>query len=663
MHDSEGRGVLAVVHHNVRRRRAHPGWRVRRHVSSGSGSNSGSGSGSSASAGAVGAGGSESGSSQQRTSSALFKVASIVASATVLSKILGLVREMVVAGAFGVGAAVDAYGYAFVVPGFFMAILGGINGPFHSAMAASLSRRDRAVGPAIVERVSWLVGLGLFVTSAVLIGFAEQIIDLIAPGLKAAAATRAVAIAQLRILAPCTVLAGWIGIGFGALSAVDSFWLPSLSPALSSVAVILAVLVFNAIPESFVSSLGLSAVEVGGAALAIGTVLGALVQWVIQLVEQNRMGMGIHLPKIAPGKGVDFGAMGKLDEGQKKDARRGVDEVVAVLGPATVASGMMQIATYTDLYFASFIPCAAAALGYANLLVQAPVGILSSSLLVPLLPEFSRLAKSAGLAGRDGSDEPPTEADEVAWEEGRSALRAKVRQALVLTALCSLPVVITFLPLSLPIVRIVFERRAFDAAATQLVSAILACYAGGATAYLLRDVLVRVFYAMGDGTTPFRISMLGIVVNVVGDFFLVKQFGAPGLVLATVSVNVISVAAMMIALRSRLGTPTASEKEENGSSVRLVLALAFIVAACTTAAHVGHSTLRLATISLPTLLPLAPALAGLVVQCGVAGAASALAIVLYVALVVALIDIPESRWIRNQLKQRIRPSSEPSLVN
>ena len=587
-------------------------------------------------------------------------MASIVASATVLSKILGLVREMVVAGTFGVGAAVDAYGYAFVVPGFFMAILGGINGPFHSAMAAALSRRDRSVGPAIVERVSWLVGTGLFAASVVLIGFAEPIVDLIAPGLlaggQASAATRAVAIAQLRILAPCTVLAGWIGIGFGALSAVDSFWLPSLSPALSSLAVIAAVLAFNAIPEGIAGSLGLSAVEVGGAALAIGTVLGAAVQWIIQLVEQNRMGMGIHFPKLGAAQGrIGFGAMGSLNDAQREDASRGVDEVVAVLGPATVASGMMQIATYTDLYFASFIPCAAAALGYANLLVQAPVGILSSSLLVPLLPEFSRLAKAAGLAGEVSAS--PSESEEAAWEDGRVALRAKVRQALVLTALCSLPIVITFMPMALPIVRIVFERRAFDAAATQLVSAILACYAGGATAYLLRDVLVRVFYAMGDGTTPFRISMLGIAVNVIGDFLLVQHFGAPGLVLATVSVNVISVAAMLYALRGRLGTPTATEREENGSRARLVVSLAFIVAACTVAAHVTCNALGLIAAPLPALLPLAPALSGLIVQCACVGVASAIAVVLYVVLVASVVDVPESRWIRAQLVSRLRPGA------
>jgi putative peptidoglycan lipid II flippase len=71
----------------------------------------------------------------------------------------------------------------------------------------------------------------------------------------------------------------------------------------------------------------------------------------------------------------------------------GVREVMAVMMPAAVGSGMLQIATFTDLYFASFIPGAAAALGYANLLVMAPLGILSSSILLPLLPIFSRLSQ------------------------------------------------------------------------------------------------------------------------------------------------------------------------------------------------------------------------------------------------------------------------------
>ena len=100
-----------------------------------------------------------------------------------------------------------------------------------------------------------------------------------------------------------------------------------------------------------------------------------------------------------------------------------------------------------------------------------------------------------------------------------------------------------------PIVGLVYERGAFDVQAARLVGGLLMAYGVGMPAYLGRDVLVRVFYALGDGTTPFRFSMAGIGLNVVFDWLLVGgptpwglqlpalNFGAPGLVLATVAVN------------------------------------------------------------------------------------------------------------------------------
>jgi len=117
-----------------------------------------------------------------------------------------------------------------------------------------------------------------------------------------------------------------------------------------------------------------------------------------------------------------------------------------------------------------------------------------------------------------------------------------------------------------PIVSLVYERGAFDHHAASLVGGLLMAYGLGMPAYLARDVLVRVFYALGDGVTPFRWSMGGIGLNAVFDWLLVGaptpwglqvpalNFGAPGLVLATVSVNVITCIGLLLALQARLGT-------------------------------------------------------------------------------------------------------------
>ena len=115
-----------------------------------------------------------------------------------------------------------------------------------------------------------------------------------------------------------------------------------------------------------------------------------------------------------------------------------------------------------------------------------------------------------------------------------------------------LPLGALFVVLALPIVRVIYERGAFDAEASALVTSVLMVYGLGMFVYLARDVLVRVFYAMGDGQTPFRISLVNIVLNGVLDYIFIRQFGAPGLVLATVGVNIFSTLVMVMVLHKRL---------------------------------------------------------------------------------------------------------------
>jgi putative peptidoglycan lipid II flippase len=198
--------------------------------------------------------------------------------------------------------------------------------------------------------------------------------------------------------------------------------------------------------------------------------------------------------------------------------------------PATVSSGMMPINVATDLYFASPIPGAAAGFNYANLLVQTPLGIISNIILLPLLPIFAKLS------------------DPENWPE----LKSRIRQGLLLTAFTMLPLGALMVALSVPIVQVVYERGAFKPEATQLVSSLLVAYGIGMFAYLGRDVLVRVFYALGDGQTPFRISIYNILLNAVLDWFFVKPFGAPGLVLATVGVNCSSMLMLLWLLDRKL---------------------------------------------------------------------------------------------------------------
>jgi putative peptidoglycan lipid II flippase len=451
----------------------------------------------------------------------LRRIALIVAIATALSKLAGLVRQQVIAAAFGVGAAYDAYNYAYVLPGFLLILLGGINGPFHSAMVSVLARRPRQEGAHVLAAINTLVGAGLIGVTLLLLLFADPLITLVGPGLDGE--RHAIAVLELRWMAPMALFAGLIGLGFGALNAADEFWLPSVSPLLSSVAVIagLGILWWQlgpaiALPEQAV---------LGGVVLAASTTVGAVLQWLVQLPALARQ--GLHRFQLV----WDW-----------RDP--GVREVLQVMGPATLSSGMLQINVFVSLFFASGIPAAAAGLGYANLLVQTPLGLISNALLVPLLPLYARLTAPAD----------------------RPELVARIRQGLMLSNASMLPLGALMVALAVPIVALIYERGAFDTVAADLVGQLLMAYGIGMPAYLARDVLVRVFYALGDGVTPFRWSLAGIGLNALFCWMFVGgptpwgvqvlpalYCGAAGLVLATVAVNLISCLGLLLALQGRLG--------------------------------------------------------------------------------------------------------------
>ncbi|MDJ0508460.1 MAG: murein biosynthesis integral membrane protein MurJ [Crocosphaera sp.] len=443
-----------------------------------------------------------------KKSRSLVSIAGLVAVATLISKLFGLVRQQSIAAAFGVGPVVNAYAYSYVIPGFLLILLGGINGPFHSALVSVLAKRDKSQAAPLVETVTTLVSVVLLVVTLILIVFAGTFITFLAPGL--AGEAQAIAVQQLQIMAPLALLAGLIGIGFGTLNAADQYLLPSISPLFSSVAILVGVWILMwqfgtnlNTPENW---------YLGGMVLAGGTLAGGVLQWLAQLVAQSRAGMGklrLRFNWRLPG----------------------VMDVMKVMGPATLSSGMLHINVYTDLFFASFIPNAAAAMNYANFIVLTPLGIISNMILVPFMPVFSRLTAPEN------------------WDE----LKLRIRQGLLLSALTMLPFTAIFMALAPEIIRVIYQRGAFKAADAEVVIPVLMAYGLGMFFYLARDVLVRVFYALGDGETPFRISIFNIFLNGLLDFLLYKPFATPGLVLATIGVNVISLMIFLMILNKRLG--------------------------------------------------------------------------------------------------------------
>lgn len=443
-------------------------------------------------------------------------IAGIVAAATLISKVFGLVRQMSLAAAFGNGIAMEAFTYAYAIPGFLLILLGGINGPFHSAIVSVLTKeQDKSQTAPIVETITTIVGIVLLCVSMLIFYFASNAIDTIAPNLTHSsdairgALVRQCAIDQLQIMSAMAVLAGFIGIGFGTLSSADFYWLPSISPLLSSATTIIGIGVLAIclgqkimLPEYAL---------LGGKVLAGTTLIGAVLQWLMQVITQWRVGLGTIKPRF-------------------EWRRQGVQDVLKILGPATFSSGTLQINLFIDLSFASGIVGAASAMQYSGLLIQTPLGIISNIILVSLLPEFARLT------------------DPQNWTQ----LKDRIRQGLILTGIAMMPLSAILMALAFPIVKTVYQYGAFKTQDAQLVGSILIASSLGMFFFLGRDVLVRVFYALGDGSTPFKIAVVNIFFNFLFDFLFWEPFGAAGITLSTVCINIISFSVMLFLLDRRL---------------------------------------------------------------------------------------------------------------
>ncbi len=445
-------------------------------------------------------------------------IALIVTSGTLISKIGGMIRQLVIAGAFGIGPAYDAYNYAYIIPGFFLILLGGINGPFHNAMVTILTQKSRKEAAYLTTAINTNITTFLFLISLAIFILADPIIKIVGPGLNSD--IHRIAVMQLQIMAPIAFLSGLIGISFGSLNSRDEFFIPSIAPIFSSISIIIIIGGFWISQGERFESINL--VFKGAYLLAIATLIGAIAQWVVQI--PSLMKKGIWKMKLV----WDWN-------------NPGVREVWKIIVPATLSSGMLQINVFTDLFFASELVGVAAGLSYANFIIQAPLGLISNALLIPLLPIFSKLSGA----------------------NNHSLLNKRIDQGLMFSLVSMICLGTIFISGRTPIIELIYGRGAFNENAINLVSGLLIAYGVGMPVYLCRDLLVRVFYALGDANTPFKLSVIGIWLNIVIDWIMVGgptpwgsqipfNLGGQGLVFGTGLVNLLTCIALLYRLNSRL---------------------------------------------------------------------------------------------------------------
>ena len=446
------------------------------------------------------------------------EIAFVITLGTLLSKLGGMARQLVIAGAFGISASYDAYNYAYIIPGFFLILLGGINGPLHNSMVTLLANKNKIESRLFINSINNILTLFLLLISCFIFFSSDLLINIIAPSLTPE--VKEIASSQLKIMSPIVFLSGLIGLGFGSLNAKKEFFITSISPLISSLIIIIAVSNFwiNKENANDLYQLDLR----GGIILANATFIGALSQYLIQIPFLIKKGIF----------SISFSIKTKYSE---------IKRAWRMIAPASLSSGMIQINVFTDLFFASKIIGAAAALSYANFLVQAPIGIISNTILIPLLPVFVRLSA----------------------QKNHYKLINKVHKGLILCSTSMIFLGSIFISLSTPIVILIYGRGSFNQNAIDVVSNLLIVYGIGMPFYLLRDLLVRVFYGIEDAQTPFRISSIAIILNLFFDWFLIGgispwgelspfNLGVNGLVLSTTFVNFFACMLLLFKLNKKL---------------------------------------------------------------------------------------------------------------
>ena len=424
--------------------------------------------------------------------------------ATSLSKVAGFIRQIFIAAAFGIGITYDAFNYAYIIPGFLLIIIGGINGPLHNAVVAVITPLNKRDGGIVLTKVSIKLTFLFLILGLIVFFNSGFLIDLIGPNLSIE--SKSIATYQLKILTPCIPLSAFIGLSFGALNSRNKFFISSISPAFTSLITVL----FISISWVINSQNATSNYFFYTGLLASATLTGTCIQFAIQFWEIHKIGL------------LRFQSRGHSVKNEEK-------RILRLIAPASVSSGLGQINVFIDMFFASTFKGAASGLAYGNFLIQAPLGVLSNALILPLLPKFSKF--------NSNQDSRNFEKNLI------SGIEYCFLTTIFLTGF--------FITFNNQIVQFVFQRGAFDFEAAILVKNILIAYALGIPFYLFRDLLVRTYYAIEKPKLPFKLSSAGIILNVFFDWFLLGapihdrgnlfpfNFGVIGIILSSGIVNLI----------------------------------------------------------------------------------------------------------------------------
>jgi len=416
---------------------------------------------------------------------AIFRAMATVGGWTAGSRLLGFLRDVLIARVLGTGPAAEAFVVAFRLPNLFRALLA--EGAFNASFVPLFARRLEEAGLAAAVRFGEQALAALLTATLALtllaVGGMPWLMGLLAPGFGGDPEQYALAVELARVTFPYLVFICLTALFAGMLNTLRRYTAAAAAPMVLNLAMIAGLLLAPWLGDT-------------PRVLAWSVTLAGIGQFLVLLLAARRAGIRprLRLPRLTP------------------EVRR----LLVLMGPGLVAAGAMQLNLFVGTMIATLQDGAAAVLYYADRVYQLPLALFGIALSVVLLPELTRRLRSQG---------------EEAAQEG---LNRGLEYALLLT----LPATVALMTIPLPIARALFERGAFTAEDSVATALALFAYAAGLPAFVLTKVLQPAFFAREDTVTPLKAALLGVGCNLVlaiGLFLLLRAqgYGFLGLAAAT----------------------------------------------------------------------------------------------------------------------------------
>jgi putative peptidoglycan lipid II flippase len=433
------------------------------------------------------------------------KAAGVIGGATLLSRLLGAVRDIAIAYFFGAGMVSDAFIAAFRIPNLLRRMFGEgtLSIVFIPTYTEVLYRDGRAEADRLAGSTARLLTLSLVTAAVAGMAAAPYLVHLLAPGFAASAEKFALTVSLTRIMFPYVVFIGLVALCMGFLNVLGHFAAPALAPVCLNVAMIAAIAV---------GSFRVNASETLVRWLAVGVVVGGGLQLGLQIpfLIRNRL----FLWRPSPWWHPLFKQIGRM------------------LGPMLFGAAVYQINNLVITVLGSMLLQGSVSyLYYADRLLQFPLGIFGIATATAVFPT---LARQSVMKQYD-------------------AMRHSFGNAMRLVFFITIPAMTGLIVLREPIIAMLFQRGAFDDHSMRLTASALLYYGMGLWAFSAVRVVLNLFYAMKDTRTPARIAVLTIAANLIFGIVLMGPMKHDGLALALTLASILNLGLLSMALRRRLG--------------------------------------------------------------------------------------------------------------